>query len=44
VVEVNDKATFGMSRSELRALIHSKPAAGFDLIFHGASGVRLPPL
>jgi S1-C subfamily serine protease len=44
VVEVNGKATFGMSRSEFRALIHSKPAAGFDLEFHGASGVRLPPL
>jgi hypothetical protein len=44
VVEVNGKSTFGMSRNEFRALIHSRPAAGFDLKFHGASGVRLPPL
>ena len=44
VVEVNGKSTFGMSRSEFRALIHSRPAAGFDLKFHDASGVRLPPL
>jgi len=44
VVEVNGKSTFGMSRNEFRALIHSRPAAGFDLKFQGASGVRLPPL
>jgi hypothetical protein len=44
VLEVNGKSTFGMSRSEFRALIHSRPAAGFDLKFHGASGVHLPPL
>lgn len=44
LVEVNSKSTLGMSRNEFRALIHSRPAAGFDLKIHGASGVRLPPL
>ena len=44
VVEVDGKSTFGMSRNEFRALIHSRPAAGFHLKFHDASGVRLPPL
>lgn len=44
VVEVNGKPTFGMSRAEFRTLIHSRPAAGFDLKFHDASDVRLPPL
>jgi hypothetical protein len=44
VVDINGKSTFGMSRNEFRALIHSMPAAGFDLKFHDASEVRLPPL
>lgn len=44
VVEVNGKSTFGMSRNEFRTLIHSRPAAGFDLKFHDAADVRLPPL
>jgi hypothetical protein len=44
VVEINGKSTFGMSRNEFRTLIHGRPAAGFDLKFHDASGVRLPPL
>jgi len=44
VVEINGKSTFGMSRNEFRALIHSRPAAAFDLKFHDASDVRLPPL
>ena len=44
VVEVNGKSALRMSRSEFRTLIHSRPAAGFNLKFHGASDVRLPPL
>lgn len=44
VVEVNGKSTFGMSRNEFRTLIHSRPATGFDLKFHDAADVRLPPL
>jgi hypothetical protein len=44
VVEINGKSTFGMSRAEFRTLIHSRPAAGFDLKFHDASDVQLPSL
>lgn len=44
VIEVNGKSTFGMSRNEFRTLIHSRPAAGFDLKFHDAADVRLPSL
>lgn len=44
VLEVNGKTTLGMSRSQFSTLIHSKPAAGFDLRIHGTSGVHLPPL
>jgi hypothetical protein len=44
VVEINGQSTFGMSRKEFRTLIHSRPAAGFDLKFHDASDVRLPAL
>jgi hypothetical protein len=43
VVEINGRSTFGMSRNEFSALIHSRLAAGFDLKFHDASDVRLPP-
>jgi C-terminal processing protease CtpA/Prc len=43
VVEINGRSTFGMSRNGFRTLIHSRLAAGFDLKFHDASDVRLPP-
>lgn len=44
VIEINGKSTLGMSKNEFRTLIHSRPAAGFDLKFHDASDVRLPRL
>ncbi|MBW0006906.1 MAG: PDZ domain-containing protein [Sphingomonas sp.] len=44
VIEVNGKSTLRMSRNDFRTLIYSRPAAGFDLKFHDASDVRLPPL
>jgi hypothetical protein len=44
VVEIGGQSTKRMSREQFSALIHSRPAAGFNLKLDDASEIRLPPL
>jgi predicted metalloprotease with PDZ domain len=44
VLEINGKSTVGLTNDQFIALIHSKPAQGFDLKISNAPSVHLPPL